>query len=183
VIALDTNILVYGHRRDSPFHERAFRVLEELLGGRSPWAIPWLCIHEFLAKVTHPRIFKIPTPLGFALEQIEEWLRSPSGCVIGEPEGYFETLSTVLRESRVTGAKIHDARIVAICLAHGVDALWSADRDFNRFAGLRVTHPLAGSGGSAARARPPPSWSRPPLRGEPPAPRVRAARDRPVRAG
>jgi hypothetical protein len=142
VIAVDTNLLVYGHRSDSPFHQDAFRVLQSLTEGDVWWSIPWPCIHEFLAKVTHPRIFKSPTPLEQAVEQVREWLGSPSGLVIGEPDGYFDVLSGTLRASQVTGAKVHDARIAAICLAHGVDELWSADRDFGRFPQLRVKNPL-----------------------------------------
>jgi toxin-antitoxin system PIN domain toxin len=144
VIAVDTNILVYAHRSDAPFHQAAAGVLRQTAEGDVPWAIPWPCLHEFLAKVTHPRIFKRPTPLERAVEQIREWLRSPTARVVGEPEGYLEILADVLLEAQTTGAQIHDARIAAICIAHGVDELWSADRDFGRFARrLRVRNPLA----------------------------------------
>jgi predicted nucleic acid-binding protein len=56
MIAIDTNILVYAHREDSPFHEKAYESILELAEGRSPWAIPWPCIHEFLA-ITTPALF------------------------------------------------------------------------------------------------------------------------------
>ena len=143
MIAVDTNILVYAHRADAPFHDSAARVLRELAEGNAVWAIPWPCVHEFLAKVTHPRIFKNPTSVELALEQLAEWLRSPSSRTIGESEGYFDTLANVLVDSKTAGSKVHDARIAALCLTHGVDELWSADRDFTRFAGLRVANPLS----------------------------------------
>ena len=142
MIAVDTNVLVYAHRADAPFHSPAARVVRELVEGANLWAIPWPCIHEFLSKVTHPRIFKNPTPLARAVEQVDEWLRSPSVRTIGEPEGYFAVLSRVALDSDVTGAKIHDARIAALCLAHGVDELLSADRDFSRFTGLSHRNPF-----------------------------------------
>lgn len=142
MIAVDTNILVYAHRADAPFHDSANRVVRELVEGTSSWAIPWPCVHEFLAKVTHARIFKNPTPLARAMEQVAEWLRSPATRTIGEPEGYFAVLSKTALDSQVTGAKIHDARIAALCVAHGVDELWSADRDFSRFPKLAVRNPL-----------------------------------------
>ena len=143
MIAINTNILVYGHRVDSPFHDAAERVIRETAEGDASWAIPWPCIHEFLAKVTHPRIFKDPTPLERAIEQTVEWLRSPTVRVIAEPDGYLEILSTTLVEAKCVGSKIHDARIAAICISHGIDELWSADRDFGRFPRLRVRNPLA----------------------------------------
>lgn len=70
MIAVDTNILVYAHREASPFHEAAFRRLAELAEGRGIWAIPRRCLHEFLAIVTHPRIYAPPTPLARALDRV-----------------------------------------------------------------------------------------------------------------
>jgi predicted nucleic acid-binding protein len=61
MIAVDTNILVYAHPEDSPFHEAAFGCLAELAEGPAVWAIPWPCVDEFLAIVTHPRIYAPPT--------------------------------------------------------------------------------------------------------------------------
>jgi predicted nucleic acid-binding protein len=58
MIAVDTNILVYTHREDSAHHVRAHRALERLAAAGSPWAVPWPCLHEFLAVVTHPRILR-----------------------------------------------------------------------------------------------------------------------------
>jgi len=144
VIAVDTNILVYAHRVDAPFHDAAFGALKGLVEGERPWTIPWPCVHEFLGKVTHPRIFKVPTPMSGALLQLKEWLASPVASALGEPDGYFDVLESTLTASQVTGSRIHDARIVAICAAQGVDTLWSVDRDFARFRGISVINPLHG---------------------------------------
>jgi predicted nucleic acid-binding protein len=46
---------------------------------------------------------------------------------------------------RVRGPVVHDARIAASCVAHGVDELLSRDRDFPLFPELRVVNPFAGS--------------------------------------
>src|SRR6266481_2280249 len=78
VIAIDTSILVYAHRAETPFHSAAKRCMTEQLEGRAAWAIPWPCVHEFLAIVTKPRVFNPPTPLERALEQVDAWLASPS---------------------------------------------------------------------------------------------------------
>ena len=76
MIAVDTNILVYSVRADSPWHPAALQCLRDLAEGASPWAIAWPCIHEFIAVVTHPRIYKPPTPLRDALLQGQPELRS-----------------------------------------------------------------------------------------------------------
>lgn len=148
MIAVDTNILVYAHREDAPFHAAAVQQVTRLAEGQAIWAIPWPCVHEFLAIVTHPRIYAPPTPLPRALDQIDAWLESPTLALLTETASHWATLRTALATGRVTGPMVHDARVAALCRQHGVRELWSADRDFDRFAGLRVINPLVG-GGSA----------------------------------
>ena len=148
MIAFDTNILVYAHREDATWHEAADRCLSRRAESGAAWAIPWPCIHEFLAVVTHPRIYDPPTPLGDALEQVLCWLESPTLVMLCESAGYWTHLQGLLETSRVTGARIHDARIAALCRHHGVSELWTADRDFSRFAGLRFRNPLVAQQGS-----------------------------------
>ena len=142
MIALDTNLLVYAHREDSPWHEPATRCVTALAEGRSDWAIPWPCLHEFLAIVTHPRIYRPPTPPELALDQVAAWMETPTLVLLGESVGYWDQLRAAVLESKVTGPRVHDARVAVLCLHHGVDELWSADRDFGRFAGRKVRNPL-----------------------------------------
>jgi toxin-antitoxin system PIN domain toxin len=142
VIAVDTNILVYAHRKDQPFHERAAQRVAELAQGRSTWAIPWPCLHEFLAVVTNLRVYKPPTPMAAALDQVEAWRESPSLVMLAESEQHWSDLRVLLIAGQATGARVHDARVAAICLQHGVHELWSADRDFGRFPSVRVINPL-----------------------------------------
>jgi toxin-antitoxin system PIN domain toxin len=144
MIGIDSNLLVYAHREDSSWHAAAFDRVVQLAEGRAPWVIPWPCIHEFLAIVTHPRIYSPPTPLEKAIDQVEAWLESPSLVLISESEEYWPELRTILQTGRVCGPQVHDARIAALCQQHGVSELWSADRDFGRFPGLIVRNPLIG---------------------------------------
>jgi toxin-antitoxin system PIN domain toxin len=143
VIAVDTNILVYAHREDSPFHAAASSRLSELAEGATLWGIPWPCLHEFLAIVTHPRIYAPPTPLAQALDQVDAWLESPTLALLSEAASHWLELRALLSQGRIAGPRVHDARIAAICRGHGVRLLWSVDRDFSRFAGLTVANPLA----------------------------------------
>jgi uncharacterized protein len=142
MIAVDTNILVYAHRADSEWFPQASHAVRQLAEGAQPWAIAWPCIHEFLSIVTNPRIYKPPTPLGKAIRQVEYWLESPALQLIGEAEGYWPILSKMLRAGKVQGGTIHDARIAALCVAHGIRELWTLDRDFGRFP-IRTVNPLA----------------------------------------
>jgi toxin-antitoxin system PIN domain toxin len=143
LIAVDTNILVYAHRRDSQWHQPAAACLRELAEGTATWALPWPCLHEFLAIVTHERIFSPPTPPSMALAQVTAWLESPTLVVLTEGAGYWEVLARVIEQSKVTGPRVHDGRIAALCILHGVRELFSADRDFTRFGELKTRNPLA----------------------------------------
>lgn len=142
MIAVDTNILVYAHRTDSPFFSRAISALRGLVEGRTAWAIPWPCLHEFYGTVTHPRRYSPPSSLSIATDQVSEWLGSPSVRVIAETQTHWSVLRPMLIASDVKGAMVHDARIAAICLQHGVREFWTADRDFSRFPTLKCRNPL-----------------------------------------
>jgi toxin-antitoxin system PIN domain toxin len=142
LIAVDTNILVYAHREDSPFHEAASRRMVDLAEGSASWAVPWPCVHEFLAIVTHPRIYEPPTPLPRAIDQVEAWLESPTLMLLAESAVHWPALRKMIADGRIIGAQVHDARVAALCRQHGVRELWSADRDFSRFSGLAVVNPL-----------------------------------------
>lgn len=144
MIAVDTNILVYSVRADSPWHTAALRCLRRLAEGASPWAIPWPCVHEFLAVVTHPRIYDPPTPVEDAVRQVDYWMQSPTLRLIGEGPGYWDHLKTLLAAGKAVGPLVHDSRVAAICHHHGVYEFWTADRDYSRFPGLPIRNPLVG---------------------------------------
>jgi len=106
------------------------------------WAIPWPCLHEFLAIVTHPRIYNPPTPLPAAIGQVDAWLEAPSIVLLTESDQHWSGLRELLITGQIVGPRVHDARVAALCVQHGVRELWSADRDFSRFGGLNVVNPL-----------------------------------------
>ena len=63
--------------------------------------------------------------------------------MIGETEDFQVVLQRFVDRPRVVGGVIHDARIAAICVAHGVEALLTRDRDFSLFPELRTQDPFA----------------------------------------
>ena len=142
MIAVDTNILVYAHREDSEWHAAAEGAVRALAEGPAAWAIPWPCVHEFLAITTHPRIFQTPTPLPIALDQVEAWFEAPSLVRLAEDAEYWAVLRSLISQARLSGPRVHDARVAALCLTHDVRELWTADRDFSMFPSLRVRNPL-----------------------------------------
>lgn len=144
MIAVDSNVLVYAHRRDSEWHGPARETVQGLAEGPAAWTIPWPCLYEFYAIVTHPKIYDPPSRPAQALEQIESWLESPTLMLLAESASYPPVLLDLLRSARPAGPKVHDARIAALCIHGGVRELLSADRDFSRFPKLTTRNPLVG---------------------------------------
>lgn len=142
MLAVETNILVYAHVSALPFHPAALDALMELARSPVQWAIPWPCVHEFCAVVSNNRAFDPCISAEDALDAIDLLRKTSRVKMIGPEAGHLEVLRDVVRASGARGGAIHDARIAAICLEHGVDEIWTADRDFLRFPGLRVRNPL-----------------------------------------
>jgi toxin-antitoxin system PIN domain toxin len=143
MIAVDTNILVYALRSEMPQHGGARAALDGLASEGIPWAIPWPCVHEFLGVTTNPGVFKIPTPVDVAVGAVEDMVAGGNLVFLAEAGDHLVRLKGLLRSGRIAGPAVHDAKVAAICISHGVSELWSADRDFSRFPGLTVRNPLA----------------------------------------
>lgn len=144
MIAFDTNLLVYAHRRESRHHDAALDALRASAGGRSTWAIPWPCVFEFFNVVTNPRIWReAASTADQAWRQIAAWSSSPSLVLLAEGRDFLVVLESFLRRPRVRGPIAHDARVAALCVAHGVTELVTADRDFALFPELRTRNPFA----------------------------------------
>ena len=145
MIAVDTNLLVYAHRKEMPWYPEARAILRELGEGDAPWAIPWPCCYEFLNTVTNRRTWREEaSTMEEAWGQLAAWAASPSVRFIGETVGFLDVLRDFVERPRVVGPVVHDARIAAICVAHGVDELLTLDRDFTLFPELRTRNPLRG---------------------------------------
>lgn len=142
MIALDTNILVYARRKETPHHPAALKLLRELAEGDTPWALPWPCVYEFLRVVTHRRVFDPPTPVAAALEDLDQLLTSPSLVLLGEGPAHARHFHAVLAQGRCEGNLVFDAHIAALCLEHGVREILTADEDMRRFPPLRARDPF-----------------------------------------
>jgi uncharacterized protein len=145
MIAVDTNLLVYAHRTEMHNHSAALEAVRTLVEGRLPWAVPWPCGHEFISVVTNPKPFKRPSSSRDAIAFLRSLTQSEHFHWLAEGSGYLDKLDSLLARGNVVGGRIHDARITALCLHHGVRELWTADRDFSMFPELKTYNPLIGA--------------------------------------
>lgn len=140
---LDVNVLVYAHREDLPDHARSRAWLEGLACGGEAFGTAALVLSGFLRVVTHPRVFKEPTPLSEALAFVDA-LRSQPSFVALEPGGrHWGLFVELCRRAGARGNLIPDAFLAALAL-EGDHELVTMDRGFARFPGLRWRHPLEG---------------------------------------
>ena len=77
-----------------------------------------------------------------ALAAVDAWLAGGNVHLLAESPGYFEKLRGLALAAKLSGPRIHNARIAALCLHHGVRELWTADRDFSMFPKLKTRNPL-----------------------------------------
>jgi len=143
VIAVDTNVLVYARRTESPHHAAARALIAQLAEGAEPWALPWPVVYEFVRVVTHPRVFDPPSRLADVIRDLESLLASPSLTMMGEGPGHVRQMATQFRGGDASGNLAHDAHIAALVVEHGVTELLTADRDFARFPGVATRNPFS----------------------------------------
>jgi len=129
---------VYARREELPQHPVALELLRGLVEGAAPWALPWPCVYEFVRVVTHPRVFDPPSGLDVVIEDLERLVACPSLRLLGEGPAHHGHMARTLRAGKASGNLAHDAHIAALLVEHGVTELWTADRDFARFPGIRI---------------------------------------------
>ncbi len=138
MIAVDTNVLVYAHREESPRHERALEAVAGFAEGDEPWGLPVFVVSEFLRVVTHPRVYSPPTSRPAAVAVVESLLASPTLRLLMPGDRFWPLLQEAVEEGQVTGNRIFDAQLVAVCREHGVGSILSEDRDFRRFPSITL---------------------------------------------
>jgi hypothetical protein len=142
VIALDTNILVFAHREGTKYHRPAYELVRRLSTGRTPYALFWPSLYEFLRVVTHHRIFDPPSPIEEALGALLSFTEPQVVRILAETPAHIEILREVLTTTPVTGNLIHDAHLVALAIEHGVHEILTLDADFRRFPQVSSRNPF-----------------------------------------
>lgn len=154
MVAVDASVLAYAVNRHAPGHARAAGVLEDLVNGDAPWALPWPAIHGFLAFVTHPHAVVRPLGPGDAWGFVERLLASPSVRLLGPTDRHAEVLAGILAGLPPGGGELGGLELAVTLREHGVRELLSADRGMRRYGFLAVTDPLHGEPWTPATAPP-----------------------------
>ena len=138
---VDVNVLVYAHRKDSQDHDRYRAWLETWMDSDSAFGVSDLVLSGFVRVVTHPRVFKRPTPTDLALE-FATAIRSRPNCVpIAPSSRHWEIFVRLCGDVTARGNLVPDAYLAALAIESGSEWI-STDRDYSRFPRLNWRHPL-----------------------------------------
>lgn len=134
----DVNLLLYAVNADSPQHEAARSWIESSFASVGGVAFCWPALVGFLRLSTRSGIFGQALTLDYALELVDAWLDHPAARLIVPTERHAAVLASLLLARGRGGNLVSDAHIAALAIEHGAE-LGTFDRDFEQFAGLRMT--------------------------------------------
>ena len=142
MVLLDVNVLVYAHRQDSPHHHQYLAWLEDLINSDQAYGLSDLVLSGFLRIVTHPGVFNPPSSMAKAFAFVEELRDQPTCTIINPGPRHWEIFGRLCKATDIKGNLIPDAFLAALAIESGSEWI-TADRDYHRFAGLRVRHPIS----------------------------------------
>ena len=140
--AVDTNLLLYAINQDSEHHGKARKFVEGCARGTETWAMPWPVLHAFLRISTHPAILPRPLTPAQAVEIVDDLLDNPRVLLLSEGEGFWNWYKPAILSLHLKGNAVPDAHIAALLKSNGVTLLYTKDRDFLRFKGIKAVDPL-----------------------------------------
>lgn len=142
MILIDANLLLYAYDAEHERHAAARDWLERTLSGGEEVRIPLISALAFIRIGSNPSVFRVPLEVTEAVEIVRGWLERP-GVGLGLPtDRHWQTMSGVAADGQARGPLVMDAHLAALTMEYGA-TLYTTDRDFARFEGLRFTNPIA----------------------------------------
>lgn len=141
--SVDVNVLLYASDESSPFHTQALDLIERLALGPDLLYLLWPAVIGYLRIATHSAIFPRPLSMEKATGNVEELLELPHVRAVGEGDDFWRVYRSTTSGMVVRGNLVPNAHLVSLMREHGVGTLWTHDRDFRAFEGIRIRDPFA----------------------------------------
>jgi toxin-antitoxin system PIN domain toxin len=141
MVLVDANILVYANNLDAAEYLICKDWLDSMLSGREPVGMPWQVALAFVRLITNPKICKRPLSTARACKLVAGWLSRPQVSVIEPGQDFWPLFTEQILVTQMSGRRVSDVSLACMALEQGA-ALCTADKDFKRFAGLRLISPL-----------------------------------------
>ena len=139
---VDLNILLYASDETSAFHPKARDLMDRLGRGPDLLYLFWPVVMEYLRMATHPSIFPSPLRVEAATGNVEQLIALPHVRTPGEGDDFWNLYQASTTGLVVRGNLVPDAHLVSLIRQSGVGTLWTHDRDFRKFDGIRVQDPF-----------------------------------------
>ena len=107
-ITLDANILFYASDVESPVHEQAAELIDNVARGRELLYLFWPVLSAYLRVSTHPAVFARPLPLERALGNLESLIERPQVRTPAEDEPFWPVLRSTLANGVAHGHLVTD---------------------------------------------------------------------------
>ncbi len=137
----DINVLIYSHREDSEKHSQYKTYVEEVINSELPFGFSELAASGFVRIVTHPKIFKTPTPLANAFSFINKIRNRPNSVIISPGIRHWDIFQSLCSHVKARGNLIPDAYFAALAIESGCTWI-TTDRDYSRFPNLSLEYPF-----------------------------------------
>lgn len=141
-VTVDANVLVYASNEADPVHAKARALVERLVHGPDLVYLFWPAIMGYLRIVTHPAILPRPLPAADAVANVDTLLSPAHVRTPGEGDSFWDVYRAAPAE-RVRGNAVPDAHLASLMRQHGVTTIYTRDRGFRRFDGIRVQDPFS----------------------------------------
>ena len=140
-VFVDTNVLVYAHVAEAPWHQRAQEAIADHEAAGAPLWVSRQVLREYLVSLTRPQPFPMPPSLEAVVAQVQQFQQRFH--VANEGPEVTTRLLALLTEVPTRGRRIHDANMVATMLVSGVRRVLTHNTDdFVRFAAFIEVLPL-----------------------------------------
>ena len=143
MIVLDANLLLYAYNSSAPNHVQARQWIEDVFSGTETVGLPWQTISAFLRIATNRQLPGGRLSMDEAAALVEEWAALPVVHLLAPGDRHWAFFRRMLVEGQASGPLTTDAQLAALTIENG-GVLYTTDRDFARFPGLKWVNPLAG---------------------------------------
>lgn len=141
-VTVDTNVLIYAANASDPVHESARDLLERLALGPELLFVFWPSIMGFLRISTSAAILPAPLTHDEALAAVADLTERPHVRTPSEQPDFLDLYRTTA-PAGASGRLVPDVHLATLMRQHGVSLIYTRDRSFRRFEGIKALDPFA----------------------------------------
>lgn len=141
MIVIDANLLIYSYHETAPLHLASRRWLGEAFSSEEQVGIPFQSVLAFVRVSTNLSLPGTRSTMARSLATVDGWLKLDNVRMLTPGAEHWDIFKELCIAVGVTGDLATDAHVAALAIENDA-TLYSADRDFARFPGLKWRNPL-----------------------------------------